>query len=117
MAWLGASLPAVPESAAAQAAAEAASSTDRIDEAVLALLLLGLHDGHRAWKAFDWDAMERLHAKGLISNPASKSKSVEFSDEGLRLAQALHDRLFGDADGERAKAARGRSAAVGSRGK
>jgi hypothetical protein len=28
-------------------------STDRIDDAVLALLLLGLHDGHRAWKSFD----------------------------------------------------------------
>jgi len=28
--------------------------TDRIDDAVLALLLLGLHDGDRAWKGFDW---------------------------------------------------------------
>ena len=27
--------------------------TDRIDDAVLALLLLGLHDGDRAWKSFD----------------------------------------------------------------
>ena len=37
--------------------------TDRIDEAVLALPWLGLHDGLRAWKTFDWDAMGRLHAK------------------------------------------------------
>lgn len=29
----------------------------RIDDAVLALLLLGLHEGDRAWKSFDWDAM------------------------------------------------------------
>ncbi len=35
--------------------------TDRIDEAVLALLYLSLHDGTRAWKSFDWDAMNRLH--------------------------------------------------------
>ena len=42
--------------------------TDRIDEAVLALLYLGLHDRYRAWKGFDWDAMERLHEKGLISD-------------------------------------------------
>ena len=26
--------------------------TDRIDDAVLALLCLGLHDGFRAWKGF-----------------------------------------------------------------
>ena len=43
--------------------------TDRIDEAVLALLYLGLHDRYRAWKGFDWDAMDRLHDKGLISDP------------------------------------------------
>jgi hypothetical protein len=43
--------------------------TDRIDDAVLALLLLGLHDGCRVWKGFDWEAMRRLHDKGLISDP------------------------------------------------
>ena len=26
---------------------------DRIDDAVLALLFLGLHEGQRAWKSFD----------------------------------------------------------------
>jgi hypothetical protein len=40
---------------------------DRIDAAILALLLLGLHDRSRVWKTFDWDAMNRLHDKGLIS--------------------------------------------------
>ena len=50
--------------------------TDRIDEAVLALLYLGLHDHWRAWKGFDWDAMGRLHEKGLISDPVGKAKSV-----------------------------------------
>src|SRR4051795_1170493 len=53
--------------------------TDRIDEAVLALLYLGLHDRYRAWKGFDWDALDRLYAKGMISNPASKAKSVVFT--------------------------------------
>jgi Domain of unknown function (DUF6429) len=42
---------------------------DKIDDVVLALLYLGLHDGARAWKSFDWDAMDRLHEKGYISNP------------------------------------------------
>ncbi len=37
---------------------------EKIDEAVLALLYLTLHDGGRAWKSFDWDAMNRLHEKG-----------------------------------------------------
>jgi hypothetical protein len=41
-----------------------ALDTDRIDEAVLALLYLGLHDHYRAWKGFDWDAMDRLHLRG-----------------------------------------------------
>ncbi len=27
--------------------------TDKIDDAVLALLLLGRHDGDRVWKGFD----------------------------------------------------------------
>ncbi len=67
---------------------------DRIDEAVLALLFLGRHDGDRTWKSFDWATMERLHAKGLISNPVSKTKSVVFTDEGLRLSEALFRKFF-----------------------
>jgi hypothetical protein len=55
--------------------------TDRIDDAVLALLYLGLHDGDRAWKGFDWDAMNRLHQKGMI--------------EGQRRSEELFRELFG----------------------
>ena len=50
--------------------------TERIDEVVLALLYLGLHEGNRTWKSFDWDAMARLHEKELITNPVGKAKSV-----------------------------------------
>ncbi len=32
--------------------------TNKIDDAVLALLHLGLDNGGRAWKDFDWDAMD-----------------------------------------------------------
>ena len=67
---------------------------DRIDEAILALLLLGRHNGDRAWKSFDWDAMERLYNKGLISDPVGKAKSVVFTDEGLRQSEALFRKLF-----------------------
>jgi hypothetical protein len=68
--------------------------TDRIDDATLALLCLGLHDGQRAWKSFDWNAMARLHEKGLISDPVGRAKSVAFTEEGLAKAQSLLRDLF-----------------------
>ena len=68
--------------------------TDKIDDAVLALLALTLHDGYRAWKGFDWDTLDRLHAKGLIDNPVNKTKSVAFTEEGLARAIALRDAMF-----------------------
>ena len=71
-----------------------ALDNDKIDEAVLALLLLGMHDGTRAWKGFDWDAMNRLHDKGFISDPRGKAKSVVFTEEGLVEAQQLLEKLF-----------------------
>ena len=62
---------------------------ERIDDAVLALLWLGLHDGWRAWKGFDWDAMDRLHRKGMISDPVGKARSVVFTEQGRREAERL----------------------------
>ena len=38
--------------------------------------------------------MNRLHAKGLISDPMSKAKSVVLTEEGLRKAEALMQMLF-----------------------
>ena len=68
--------------------------TDKIDKAVLALLYLGQHDGIRTWKGFDWDAMDRLHEKGMISDPQSKAKSVVFTEEGLKQATKLFEEMF-----------------------
>ncbi|PCK84067.1 hypothetical protein CPT32_25890 [Rhizobium sophoriradicis] len=67
---------------------------EKIDDAVLALLWLTLHDGDRAWKGFDWDVMDRLYKKGLIANPAGKAKSVVLSDEGLQRSEELFRTLF-----------------------
>jgi len=67
---------------------------DKIDDAVLALLWLTLHDERRAWKGLDWDALDRLHEKGLIGNPAKKAKSVVLTDEGLNRAEELFRALF-----------------------
>jgi hypothetical protein len=68
--------------------------TEKIDDAVLALLYLGLHDGARAWKGFDWDAMNRLHEKGCITDPRGKAKSVVITEEGLKRAERLLNELF-----------------------
>jgi hypothetical protein len=72
---------------------------DKVDEAVLALLYLTLHDqnefGGRAWKGHDWDALDRLHEKGLISDPRSKAKSVVLDPAGINAAEKAFRKLFG----------------------
>ena len=71
-----------------------ALDTDKIDEAVLALLWLTRHDHGRAWKGFDWEALNRLHRKGMIADPINKAKSVVFTEEGLRRSQELFQAMF-----------------------
>ena len=66
----------------------------KIDEAVLALLYLTLHDGHRAWKTFDWDALSRLFEEGFIDDPVNKAKSVALTDKGLAEAERLFRAMF-----------------------
>jgi hypothetical protein len=45
-------------------------------------------------KGLDWEALNRLHAKGFISNPVSKAKSVRLTEEGLRESERLFMQLF-----------------------
>ncbi len=71
--------------------------TEKIDKAVLALLHLTSfkeYDAVRAWKGHDWDALDRLHEKGLISDPKNKNKSVYLSDEGVKLSESFFRELF-----------------------
>ena len=70
-----------------------AIDTDRIDDAVLALLHLTLHDQNRAWKGFDWDALGRLHQKGMIDDPANTSKSVVLTSDGLQRSTKLFEAM------------------------
>lgn len=78
---------------------------DRIDDTVLALMYLTLHDQDkysrlaRAWRSFDWDAMNRLHEKDLIFDPVSKAKSVVLTEEGMLRSEALFYELFAKRDG------------------
>ncbi|SFU17054.1 hypothetical protein SAMN05518861_11759 [Mesorhizobium sp. YR577] len=67
---------------------------DKIDDAVLALLWLTLHNERCAWKGFDWATTDRLHKKGMIADPVNKSKSLVLTDEGLERSEALFRALF-----------------------
>ena len=71
---------------------------EKVDEIVLALLYLTITEqndwGARTWKCHDWDALDRIHARGYISDPKSKAKSVVLSPEGLERARALFERHF-----------------------
>jgi hypothetical protein len=66
----------------------------KVEEAVLAVLWLTLHEERLAWKTIDWDTMDRLHQKGYISNPAHRAKSVILTDEGLAEAKRLAEKMF-----------------------
>jgi len=72
---------------------------ERIDDYTLALLYLVAHErqegfGARAWKGFDWDTMNRLHEKGLITNPVSKAKSVGLTEEAYKKSEKLFKKFF-----------------------
>jgi hypothetical protein len=70
---------------------------EKVDEMILALMWLvmrGDKNEVRAWKGFDWDALDRLHEKGLISDPKSKAKSVVLSDKAVKLSESLFKKHF-----------------------
>lgn len=68
---------------------------ESVDQAALAIMLLGVHDGWRTWKSFDWEVLDRLHQKGLITDPKGKARSVIFTEKGLEESQCAFERLFG----------------------
>jgi hypothetical protein len=69
--------------------------TDKVDNTVLALLSLTLHDKIRAWKGHDWSVLDRLYHKGMIYDPVGKAKSVVLTDEGLEKSAQLFREMFG----------------------
>ena len=68
--------------------------TAAIEEAVLALFYLTVHDHNRAWKSFDWDTLRRLHERGLIDDPVNKAKSIVLTEEGLGESKRLFKKYF-----------------------
>lgn len=76
---------------------------EKIDEIVLALLFrnswtekCGKINVFRAWKSLDWDALDRLYEKELISSPKGKAKSVVLTDEGYVLAKLMYEKHFAE---------------------
>ena len=71
-----------------------AIDTDRIDDAVLALLHLTLHDETWVGKGFDPDTLARLHQKGMIDDPAGEADSVALTGDGLQRSTKLFEAMF-----------------------
>lgn len=76
---------------------------DKIDEATLALLYLGMSrtpGGGKAWKGFDLQTLARLHQKGWIAEPKAKDLCVAVTEDGVKKAEALFKKIFqGAGDG------------------
>jgi hypothetical protein len=75
---------------------------DRIDEAVLALLHLGLHGGNKtSGLSLSWNIRLGSHepplCQGMIFDPVNKAKSVVLTEEGYRRCEELFWQLFGKA--------------------
>ena len=83
------------ESGYAPAERQAEWDREKVDECVLALLQLTLHDGARAWKGLDFEVMNRLFEKGYILDPRGKSKSVVLTEMGLAKSGEFFEELFG----------------------
>lgn len=74
---------------------------EKVDEMVLALLYLTSFTERgitRAWKGQDWDVLNRLCEKGLISDPKSKAKSVVLSEDAAKESARLFWKHFASSD-------------------
>ena len=81
----------------------------KVDEMTLALLHLTTfkeRGGYRAWKGHAWEVLDRLHASGWISDPATKAKSVALSEEGEERSRKLFEKYFTLADEEPSRRSR-----------
>jgi len=67
---------------------------DKIDEAVLALLGALEFENGRVWKRLDFDAMDRLHERGLITQPRGRTESVHLTEAGMQQAKELASKYF-----------------------
>jgi len=66
----------------------------KIEEVVLALLGATEFENGRVWKRIDFAIVDRLHAKGYITNPQGKQESVYLTEQGLALPKTLAAKHF-----------------------
>ncbi len=66
----------------------------RIDHAALALLALHVDRQRHTWKGFDFGILDRLHARGLITDPVNRNKGVYLTEDGERIGMQLAARWF-----------------------
>lgn len=70
---------------------------DKADEVALALMYLTLQEdfgAEQAWKGYDRDILDRLHAKGWIHDPETEAESMAFTEEGLARAEEFFAKYF-----------------------
>lgn len=68
---------------------------DKVEEALLALLGVFEFENGRVWKRYDFETMDRLHEKGLITEAHGRQESVYLTEEGIRRAKELAAKHFG----------------------
>ena len=68
---------------------------NKVDEVVLALMNLTLHDEIRAWKGFDFRVLDRLYEEGFIRDPKNRARSVVLTGEVLARSEELFEKHFG----------------------
>lgn len=82
-----------------RARSEPEFNTDLLDDPVRALLWFNGSTtkigGHAAWKSRPWDALDRRHAGGLISEPRRKSYSVAHEEKACAPGEAAFAQEFG----------------------
>lgn len=76
----------------------------KIDDAVLALLYLTLHDQSHASTGVAPDVLRRLHENGMIEDPDASSDSIEFTPDGLERSKKLFNSMFSAPSAEAAEA-------------
>lgn len=73
---------------------------ERIKELTLLLLYLTVWEENedekylRSWKGYDFDILNELSEKGLISD-SKRSKSTYLTEKGVKLAKKLEEKYFG----------------------
>lgn len=68
--------------------------SQKVEDAVLALLGAFEFENGRIWKRFDFSVMESLAEKGYITNPRGRAESAYLTPDGFARAKELANKMF-----------------------